>query len=144
MCEQGQVRPSFAIRGGGLPTMVCRVTSTHPASFEHQFRMRLREVRLLTLVPHETFPPNPADPNLRGFLYFVITPASKLMSSADIDASHFTTACEASIWPHTYSLAHDAFSRSHRKRCSRSHAHRSLCPPTTRTASRVGDTPYAN
>ena len=71
-------------------------------------------------------------------------PIEKLMSSADIDASHFTTACEASIWPHTYSLAHDAFSRSHRKRCSRSHAHRSLCPPTPRTASRVGDflTPY--
>ena len=29
-------------------------------------------------------------------------PIEKLMSSADIDASHFTTACEASIWPHTY------------------------------------------
>ena len=26
----------------------------------------------------------------------------KIRSSADIDASHFTTACEASIWPHTY------------------------------------------
>ena len=33
-----------------------------------------------------------------------------------------------------------------RSRCmlTSSHAYRSLCPPTTRTASRVGDTPYAN
>ena len=29
----------------------------------------------------------------------------KIRSSADIDASHFTTACEASIWPHTYKNA---------------------------------------
>ena len=29
-------------------------------------------------------------------------PIEKIRSSADIDASHFTTACEASIWPHTY------------------------------------------